>query len=242
MAGRLEELEEFRRALDKYGHLVRIREFDPETALVIEEAQLRIIEDIGRGLEDKGTGSLEELLDSLVESGTLYRYVDMIADAIGEKVEDPEGALRAVIRGEEGVPGFRSVFLALQAVARAYALLLLKEGPVEEPSSKCPACGIRSETMVKRGDDYHMVCHFCSYEWVASRGRMMCPYCGTTDPIAIGLYSDKKRRLGLAHCQECGSTWRCVLDETIKAPRQLLPLIALGAEVYRRFLEDRPSL
>jgi formate dehydrogenase maturation protein FdhE len=139
------------------------------------------------------------------------------------------------------VPGFRSGFLALQAVARAYSSRLLEEGVVEEPSAKCPVCGVRSETMVRRGGDYFMVCHFCSYEWRVSRGRIMCPYCGALNPISIGIYSDKKRRLGLAHCQECGGTWRCILDETIRAPRQLLPLIALGAEVYRRLLEERPG-
>lgn len=235
------KLEEFREALRKYGHLVRVREFDPELASSIEERQLQIIEDALRVIRERKPSSLEELLNALLADGRLQRYVTIMAEALGETISDPEDTIRAVIEGEEAASGFRSGFLALQAVARAYADAALGEGLAEEPSSRCQLCGAKSETMVKRGEDYVMICHFCYYEWVVSRGRMMCPYCGTADPIAIGIYTDKRRRLGLAHCQNCGSTWRYVMDEGIKAPRQLLPLIAFGAEVYRRFLEEGPS-
>ncbi|MCE4613335.1 MAG: formate dehydrogenase accessory protein FdhE [Desulfurococcales archaeon] len=231
-------LEEFREALRKYGHLIKVREFDPELASGIEEKQLQIIEDASRIIEEKKPRTLEELLDALLESGSMQEYVVLISRVLGEKVSDPEEAVKAVIEGNEALPGFRSGFLALQAVARAYAEAVLKEGIAEEPSAKCPLCGVKSETMARKGSDYVMVCHFCYYEWIVSRDSMMCPYCGAMDPIAIGIYTDKKRRLGLAHCQNCGSTWRCILDEGIRAPRQLLPLIAFGAEIYRRFLEE----
>jgi len=135
------------------------------------------------------------------------------------------------LAGDIDTPGAKAALITVQAVARAVARL---RDPVNLLSATCPVCGAESKTMVAR-DALYMVCHFCGYQWIVSRGEVVCPYCGTNDPISIGVFTDKKRRIGLFTCQECGSTWRAIMDRSIRAPATLLPLIAVGAEHYRRF-------
>jgi hypothetical protein len=103
--GVTDELEEFKRALARYGHLVRVRELDPERAQAIEEIQLRIVREVLAALRARPAPSLEDLLQRLMESGDLSRYVRLVAEVVGEEVEDPEGAIGAAINGQDGVPG-----------------------------------------------------------------------------------------------------------------------------------------
>ncbi|MCE4599478.1 MAG: formate dehydrogenase accessory protein FdhE [Desulfurococcales archaeon] len=236
-------LEEFELGLRKYRHFIKRLDLDVESIKRVEEVQLKI----GELLKDSrildGREGLREVIGKLLDSGILARLVEEASMELNlTSPGDLEEALKRVLAGDLDYPGAHATLIVLQGIARFYAdSVLEREGLGHEPSAKCPLCGAMSETMVKKGDAYTMVCHFCAYQWVVSRRSLMCPYCGSTHPISIGIYSDKKKRIALARCQDCGATWRLILDESIRPPRVLLPLIALGAEAYRPFLHAHSS-
>ncbi|MCE4602493.1 MAG: formate dehydrogenase accessory protein FdhE [Desulfurococcales archaeon] len=228
----MEGLDEFKKAIAKYGHFFKHARVDKAQAISVEEIQQTIA---SRARVELDTGrSLEENVEYLNSKGLLAQWAAEIGGRIGDKVDNPGKALEAALEGRLEEQGARAMLLAIQAVARSYADKLLERGVGYEPSARCPVCGLESRTMVRRGRWFNMICHFCGYEWRVSN-RMVCPYCGESNPVAVGVYGDKARRVMLAKCHTCNSTWRVVMDETIRAPRILLPLIALKAEQFQVF-------
>ncbi|MEM1938500.1 MAG: formate dehydrogenase accessory protein FdhE [Acidilobaceae archaeon] len=221
--------------LMKYSHLIG-GVIDIEWVRLIESIQTKIIDDI-RG-EAGSYDSLLSFINNLESTGKLYELIESIAREIGEEVPDPKIALTGALAGDLNIQGSKPAIIALQAIARAYAEIKLSSGPVIEPSAICPICGAKSETMYKRGNNYYMVCHFCSYTWLQSENKPTCPYCGNQSEITLGIVSDKTMRIALIKCWECGSTWRIILDESIKAPLILLPLIAMAAEKFRNVIRE----
>lgn len=230
--GRVEELIS---SLSRYAHLLGFP-VDLEWVRFIEEIQEKIMEEV-RG-EVLSYGSLRDLVLALDARGYLRRASLEVAGLIGEEIEDYDKAFKAALTGDLSVRGSRAVLITLQAIARAYAEELLKKGVTVEVSAYCPVCGALSETMFKEGGSYYMVCHFCSYKWLVSEAKPVCPYCGNSDELSIGLMSDKQMRVALIKCWECGSSWRAILDETIKVPLILKPLIAMAAERFRQALRE----
>ena len=220
----MDDVHAFEEALKKYGFLM-LDEPDLEEAKKVEEAQLLILRRV-RGAIDLSKG-LEEVIDSMEADGSLSEAAEEIADALGWQA--PAGGDS---RDREVVP----VVLAIQAVARAYAEEYeRKNGVVEWEGDRCPLCGTESDAMVVEGDRYYMICPLCGYKWLQSEGSLRCPRCG--EEVKLGVYSDKSGLLGLAKCQGCGHTWHIVLGD-IDAPRIVIPLIAMGAERFRRALPD----
>ena len=227
---------EFVDSIKKYQHLSR-QNIDLKVAADVEAVQQAIISSVREKIVSYPT--LRDAIEGLREDGSLGVYASMAAEVVGEDVPDLDDALSAALEGELDRPGVRSTLIALQAVARAYSEGVQSErGLGHQVTGVCSLCGAKSETMVRRGGDYLMVCHFCSYMWVNSRDTIICPYCGNDDPLSIGVYSDRSRRVALARCQECESVWRVILDDSIRAPPIILPLIALGAEAFRRALPE----
>jgi len=226
-----DRLQDFRIALDKYLHLLRGGTVDKEKALLVERIQLELMAEAESLLEGEIPGEAQAALDKLERMGWLDQAIRRVGSRINDEPGDPKKALEAFLRGDLDEPGARAALIVVQAVAR---LVAEHREPVNLLSAMCPVCGAESRTMVSR-DALYMVCHFCGYQWIVSRGEVVCPYCGSNDPISIGVFTDKRRRIGLFTCQECGSTWRGILDRSIRAPPILLPLIAYGAEIFRRF-------
>lgn len=239
MGGRVEDrLAEFEKALDKYLHLLKGGRIDRDLALRVEKAQLEAMEALSHLLPNPPDEAVEALR-LLLDNGGLAEIVERVSNITGEKVEDLESALRAFQAGDLEKPGAKTVLLAVQAIARYIAERRLDEKGAEDALTPyCPVCGAESKTMVVGKDGYYMVCPFCAYTWRISRDRVVCPYCGSDNPISIGVFTDRRRRIGLFVCQECGSTWRGIIDRSIRAPRILLPLISLGAESFRRFAKE----
>ena len=225
------KLQEFRTALDKYMHLLRGGRVDKEKAVLVEKIQLELMREASEELGDAGDIDVNQALIVLSRKGWLGKAIQKVSREIGETVEDVERAVEAFLRGDIEYPGAMSALIVVQAVAR---LIASRKPVVRLVSARCPVCGAESKTMIVK-DGIYMVCHFCGYQWLVSTQGMVCPYCGTTDPISIGVFTDKKRRIGLFTCQECGSTWRAILDRNITAPSILYPLIAMGAEAFRRY-------
>ena len=234
---------ELESALLRYIHLLKGGKVDVKRTLEVERIEQDIItellgdEDTRRLLKEN---DLQQALSKLRASGLLDQLVERVSQAIGEEVHDLDNSLEAFYTGKEDEPGFKSVFITIQAVARAKATLYEEaNGKIENPEPVCPVCGAVSKTMVKLGpEEYGMVCPFCGYIWIVSRTGFVCPFCGNRDKLSLGVFTGKKaKRLGLAWCQACGATWYVVLDRSIQVPRLLLPVLARGAEIYRGALE-----
>ncbi|MDM7275092.1 MAG: formate dehydrogenase accessory protein FdhE [Thermoprotei archaeon] len=226
-------VEEFIRALNRYAHLLGFP-VNVEWARTVESVQQEIMGEV-RGAAG-GYKSLREFIEALDSQGLLEKAIAKASSAMGEDVEEYRRSVEAALIGDLNVKGSKPALIALQAIARAYAEEASKKGLLIEQSAYCPICGATSETMVKAGNRYLMVCHFCTYTWIVSEKHPTCPYCGNTDMLTIGVISDKHMRIALMKCWKCGSTWRAILDETIKAPPALLPLIAMAAERYSPIL------
>lgn len=239
MGGQVEDrLAEFEKALDKYLHLLRGGRVDRDLALRVERVQLEAMEALSQLLPEPPEDAMEALR-LLLENGGLAEVVERVSRVTGESVGDLDKALAAFQAGDLEKPGAKTLLLAVQAVARYVAEKRLeKRGPEDALTPYCPVCGAESKTMVVGRDGYYMVCPFCAYTWRISRDRVVCPYCGSDNPVSIGVFTDRRRRIGLFVCQECGSTWRGIIDRSIRAPRILLPLISLGAESFRRFAKE----
>ncbi|MCS7107066.1 MAG: formate dehydrogenase accessory protein FdhE [Acidilobaceae archaeon] len=227
--------EELASALVKYAHLIGTP-INVDWIKKVERAQQEIIKQVRERARESDT--LSSFLSKLDSSGELPELVKKVAQEIEEEVPDVRRAIAAALSGNSEEEGFRSALLALQAVARAFA-----EGKeaVAEQSAFCPLCGARSETIYRRGNKYYMVCHFCTYTWIQSTERPSCPYCGNYSEFSIGMFSDKQKRVALMKCWECGSSWRVILDESIRAPAVAIPLIGMAAEKFRRAAEDQSS-
>lgn len=237
-----EKLAEFEKALDKYLHLLRGGRIDRDLAVKIEKAQLEIINQLSLVLPNP-PDEAQSALRALHEKRLLAEIVRRTAALTGDEPVDIDEALAAFQSGDLEKPGARTMLIVVQAIARYIAEKRLeKEGPPEALTPYCPVCGAESKTMIVGNDGFYMVCPFCAYQWRISRDRVVCPYCGSANPISIGVFTDRRRRIGLFVCQECGSTWRGILDRSIRAPRILLPLISLGAESFRRFAKDSIEL
>jgi FdhE protein len=230
--GRVEELSS---SLSRYAHLLGFP-VNVEWVRLVEELQERIMEDV-RG-EAGGYESLRSFVVALESRGYIAKAMEEVSKALNEEVENAEKALKAAITGDIKVRGARVALIVLQAVARAYAEEALKRGVTVETSALCPLCGALSETMFKEKGGYKMVCHFCSYTWLVSEGKPMCPYCGNQDELSIAVVSDKQMRVALMKCWNCNSTWRTIIDETIETPLILKPLIAMAAEKLRPALGE----
>lgn len=229
-------LRELRVSLSKYEHLAGLK-LQRTAILKTEEAQLRAMEKLRPAARSAvaSAKSLDELASELAASGVLEEVVSEIAEALG--VEGYKGvyeALDSIASGEAGDEE-RPAFLALQALARVYAEEYeAARGVVESRGAACPVCGSTSDVAIYDGEAYYMLCPLCFYKWRVG-GGIECPYCGSRDPVAIGLFMDRQRRVALAHCQSCGSSWKLILDPSLarRAPRLVIPLIALAAEKYR---------
>ncbi len=234
-------LREFRLALSRYEHLSGVR-VDKGLSLKVEEAELVVEEAllpaareaVSQGLDFKG------YVERIEAAGSLERLASEAASILGYRGEtlDYRTALARLAEGAEVGEEERLAFILIQGAARAYARAYEEAyGRAEALTAECPLCGGSSDVMVKREDGYYMVCPFCFYEW-RTGAEVACPYCGSTDRLAIGMFMDRARRVALAHCQDCGSSWKVVLDPSIRAPRVLLPLIALAAEKYKALIPN----
>ncbi len=226
-------VEELVKTLNKYAHLLGFP-INLEWVRTVESVQQDIMGEVRRLAGNYG--SLREFVESLDSQGLLEKAVAKAASTIGEDVGDYRESVKAALTGDLKVKGSKPALIALQAIARAYAEEASKKEPIVEPSAYCPTCGATSETMVKSGGKYLMICHFCTYTWITSEKHPTCPYCGNKDMLTIGVISDKQMRIALMKCWKCGAKWRAILDETIKAPPVLLPLIAMAAEKYTQIL------
>ncbi len=230
-------------AITRYRQLHGLN-VDLRVARGVEDFQARVILELKERELLEGVSTASEALARLLdrERGLLEEFYRGAAELTGDP-EDPGGLeeiIEAALRGYVEKPGARAVLLVLQAVARAVAESVLeREGPGSELSIYCPVCGAASETMYKRKGAYYMVCHFCGYTWQVTGGDLLvCPSCGATAPIDVGVVADKHKRLGMAACQRCGFRWRVIMDEHLRAPLIVLPLIAMGAERYRPALDE----
>ncbi|MCE4603615.1 MAG: formate dehydrogenase accessory protein FdhE [Aeropyrum sp.] len=213
----------------------RIKELERLQGEIIEEIK-HIADPESCDLDCFVVKALQELGDSLEE------YCQKAARLIGGRSDSCEqGSVISTLRdGSLDPESHAPLLVVLQAVLRAYSESLEERGIVWSGITHlCPVCGVPSETMVKRrGAEYYMVCHMCFYQWRIARGVPVCPRCGATSPLDVGIITDKSRRIGLAHCQRCGYVWRAILDEHMKIPPTAAPLIALGAERFRPALEE----
>ncbi len=210
-----------------------------ELALKIEALQRRIADDarvIIDAIWSNGI-TLSDLLAELSRRGLLAKYIVAVANEMGEKVSESsaEQTLASALGGDMNRPGSRSALLAFQALARSYAEKYEEvNGFASSEGPYCPLCGSESNVMVQIGDEFRMVCSLCGYEWVISRSTIRCPYCGNSNALKIGLLMDRERRYGLAFCQECGSSWKIIVDKALASgPSSLIPLAAMAADKLR---------
>ncbi len=241
-----ERLASFVRSLNRYAGMLGLK-INIELAKKVEEVQLKIMDDVARTLNEMWNGnlSLQDLLAKLAETGLLKNLITFAASSIGEHVEPEkaEEALSRAISGDLSESGSKGALLAFQAIARSYAEKFAEaRGSIQEVTAFCPLCGSESRTMVKRGNSFFMVCHLCGYAWKVSEGSAVCPFCGNDNKFKIGTFMDKEMRYGLMYCQECGSSWRVILDENMAAaPNIIIPLLAMGAERFRSALPSNVS-
>jgi len=237
-----ERMREFKDALRKYMHLLKGGKIDLEKTIKIEELELKLMNDLVSKQSElcERKKNLQGLIEALLDTGWMEEALKETSHKLNVEINsDPREALEAFLTGNVERPEGKVALLVVQAIARCLAESKLENDEiVEKVTPICPVCGAESKTMVLERDGYYMVCPFCSYKWLVSRETIRCPYCGNDNPISLGVFSDRARRLGLAVCQECGATWRLVIDKSIKAPRILLPVISLGAEAYRKFVHD----
>jgi len=231
-----DEIKHYRNALRKYKHLLKGGKIDENIAVKIEEIELNLIKQLYSTDLCDTTLNLEDLLKSSKIHEWILEKIREVASNLGEEIDDPEQAINAFLEGKINIKGINSAFIVIQSVARCLANTMLNHNKIDDLTPYCPVCGAESKTMVLMDDGYNMVCPFCHYVWRISKNTLRCPYCGNSNPVSLGVFSDRTRRIGLVVCQECGSTWRIIMDRNIKAPRSLLPLISLGAEAYKRFV------
>ena len=240
-----EKIREFEEALHKYKHLYII-ELPIEQTVEVERIQLEIIESLREeALKSiRESVPLEEFASRLVEEGEAEKHYYAVLEGItGANEPSFEEAVEQVDSGAYDKPGAAALLLMLQAVARAYAESYEElYGKGAKGGSDCPICKARSDIMYREQDgSYYMLCPFCFYVWKVSDEKLVCPHCGSRDEVGLGIYSDKAMRVGLLHCQDCGGTTKVILDKAIRAPRPVLPLIALSAEKFRPFLSESTS-
>jgi len=235
---------EFRHALERAERTFKL-EVPLDVATKIEELQLEVIDE----LKEKAHAAVEEnkSLDQCVAEvlpSLLNKYYLTFIEELDlrNNVEDLGEAILNLEAGRIDTNGSRVVFLIVQAVARAYAEAFERvKGVIERRSTRCPLCNVESDIIVRWPDGtYRMLCPFCGYTWIVSRGSLVCPRCGSKNPVALGVFSDRERRVGLFVCQDCGYKAKIILDVNIvkRFPRSVLPLIALNGERYRPFLRE----
>ncbi|AFZ71031.1 uncharacterized protein involved in formate dehydrogenase formation [Caldisphaera lagunensis DSM 15908] len=231
----MNNIEEFVSSIRRYGHLAGFK-IDIEIARKIEEIQLNIINDINKMISNLQYDDLNSFVSSLSQQGTLQELIKETSKSLGEEIEkkDADNALKEALEGNMDFKGAKTSLIVLQALSRLYAEKFEeKNGNISNQSPYCPVCGSESKTMIKTNNEYKMVCHFCGYTWKVSDKKIVCPYCGNDEEFSLGIFSDKEGRIGLVFCQKCKSSWRIILDESIKAPSIVLPLIALGGEKFK---------
>lgn len=230
------------RSLMAYKSLHRLELPDLEKVREVERLQSEIIEDL-RGkidVEECDARCVIEKAEDLLGSDRISEYCKRAQILLGL---DPSGCkpedLVSVAEGSDVDP-YRSggVLLVVQGILRGLSEELKRKGYMWSGiSHRCPVCGVESETMVRRDEGFYMVCHMCFYTWLVSRGIPVCPRCGATVPLEVGIFTDKSRRIGLGFCSRCGYTWRVLLDQFMSVPDHAAPLIALGAERFRPAME-----
>ena len=233
--GVAEKLREFRRALTRYGPSIEYR-VPRGLALKIEETEQLIIESLrDRAALYVGEGrSLDDFMGDLKASGQVDRLIVAAAERVGIEVDDPRAARDALEGGDYTSKQAMAAFIVYQAVARAYAEAYRdKVGVIDSGGARCPVCGATSDLAIVKDDGVYMSCPFCYYEWRLGEG-IRCPYCGNEDRLSIGLFMDRQRRIALAHCQRCGSTWKVVLAPDLGSlVRPVLHLVAHGVERFK---------
>lgn len=238
-----ERLKEFQQGIEKYMHLLKGGMVDRDKSLNVERIELELVQELRQS--NKCMGDLQKTLDELQSSNWIVEAFIKASSSMGVEASmdiDVEKALRDFFTGNIDSEESMVMAIIVQSIARCIAEESLEmNGIIDATTPYCPICGAESRTMVVRDDGYDMICPFCSYEWRVSRENPVCPYCGNSNPVSIGIFTDKARRIGLLVCQECGETWRAILDRGIKAPRILLPVISMGAEAFRKFIRDDMS-
>ena len=229
-----------RDSYERYKHLLHGGSIDVDLAEKIEDIEKNIINNIKNIIDlDK---DLEEIIRELTENGVLDELIRDVGRELKVNVKDARKAVNTFLDGNLQDEQARIAFIVIQAVARLKAMHSEQKGLSEKAriTPYCPVCGAESGTMVRYKGAFYMVCPFCGFMWRVS-DTFICPYCGNTDKLRLGVMTGKRsKRLGIAWCQECGRTWRVILDERVvlSVPRLLLPVIAYGAEIYREALSS----
>ncbi|MEB2836740.1 MAG: formate dehydrogenase accessory protein FdhE [Desulfurococcales archaeon] len=234
----------FRLALLRYRSLTG-PSVDVDTAVEVERLEEEIasrVRDAAESAAAQGEG-INALASRLWETGVIQELYAYTLKRLGLEGGDPLEAYERLLEGDYDSPGAQAMFIVMQAIARAYAdVLLERDGVKTILTHVCPVCGVESDVMVAEPDGgYSMVCPFCYYKWRLPGRGLVCPRCGSRDKFSLGLYMDKSdRRVALLHCQECGYTARVIMDASITegVPRSVLPLLALGADRFRGLLGE----
>ncbi|WP_131160048.1 formate dehydrogenase accessory protein FdhE [Aeropyrum pernix] len=230
------------RSLMSYKSLHKLDLPDLEKVKEVERLQSEIIEDL-RGRIDVERCDARcvilksgELLGREKLDGYCRRAQSLLGlEPSGCSPEDLAGLAETTSIDPDKTGG---LLLVVQGLLRGLSEELKRQGySWSGISHRCPVCGLESETMVRKGDGYYMVCHMCFFTWLVSRGIPVCPRCGSTVPLEVGIFTDKSRRIGLGFCSRCGYSWRILLDQYMSVPDHAAPLIALGAERFRPAME-----
>jgi transposase-like protein len=240
----LSYLEDFREGLERAKRILKL-DIPIETAMIIEKNQIDIINYLLPKAKEyvKGDRDLKDLVSEALDDIIKKFYYVFAKDLeVKDDVESPEEALNNLLSGRTDLNGSKILILIIQAIARAYATAYEElKGTIERRSTVCPICGMNSDVIIKWPDgSYRMICPFCGYTWIISKETLLCPRCGSRDPVGIGVFSDREGKIGLFVCQDCKFTAKIILDSSLvrKVPRMLLPLIALYGERFRSFLKE----
>ena len=238
------ELDEFKYGLNRVKRILKL-EIPLDIAITIEKNQLTIIKSllpVARDFVKRGS-TLEDLISQTSEKVIKEYYYKFAEDLdVRNNVEEPKEALNNLIAGRTDTNGTKIVVLITQAIARSYATAYEEiYGIKEVRDHRCPLCGSESDIIVKWSDgSYRMICPFCGYMWIISRNKLVCPKCGSTSPVSLGVFTNKEMKVGLFVCQDCGFKAKIILDPDLasRIPRILLPLLASAGDRFRGLIRE----
>ncbi len=239
------ELDDFKDGLNRIRRMLKL-DIPFEKAVTIEKNQLKIIRELFPKAKEAVRKDLKpEDLASEVSEKVVKEFYYKFADElkIRNNVEKPEEAFNNLLAGRSDTNGTRIIILIIQAIARTYARAHEEiHGVREIRDYKCPICGNESDIIVKWPDgSYRMICPFCGYTWIISRNKLVCPKCGSENPVSLGVFTDKEMKVGLFVCQDCGFKAKIILDPdlVIRIPRILLPLLASAGDKFRSLIHKQ---